>query len=133
MKTAAIDAGAIDERIAVLERQLGMTQGAQLAQRIAELEADLAERAEEQAVLYAAAQSWRRLNTALRDEQADLRKRVIEAQRAAVRDRGILERHKDETRVLRDELEGLQAQLSGTAAAQQAPVVRSLPHAPRQK
>ena len=111
----------LENKVAVLERQLLATPDGRIASRIAELEAELPTRQATHAALYAKADAWRERFAALREEGAALQGRVVEAQRARSVDRYALENFDDGTRLLKEEL----AELRSQAAGVNWPVVRT--------
>lgn len=130
MKAQPIDQTADDARISALERQLSMTQGGQLAQRISAIEATLEARQAQHAELAATVAAHRATVEAARLAVEDAKQAHRQAQRAAGSADSQFQVFKDESRHLRNDLEALKAQLSGHTAAMSAPIVRSLPHAP---
>jgi hypothetical protein len=129
--TQPIDDNALAARIAILESQLGLSAAAQAAAAIAELEAEIQERQLQAQELYA---ETRRQGANVESH----RLAILEAEKAhrlAARDASNAENrwrlHVDETRRLQAELDAMKAQQAGRIEAQRAPVVRSLPHAPR--
>ena len=111
----------LENKVAVLERQLLATPDGRIAARIAAIEAELPTRQAEHAALYAKADAWRGRFAALREEGAAVQRRVIEAQRARSADRSALENFDNGTRLLKEEL----AELRSQAAGVNWPVVRT--------
>ena len=131
MKAQPIDQTDADARIAILESQLSMTQGATLARRIAEIEAALEARQAQHAELAATVAAHRATVEAHRATVEDAKQAHRQAQRAAGNADSQFMIFRDATRHMRNDLEALKLQLSGHTAAMAAPIVRSLPHSPR--
>jgi chromosome segregation ATPase len=122
-KTAAAEVLA---RLEYLERQLGKSNGAQVAARLAELDADLAELEAERPALYAKVDAWRGVFAGFRAEREAIRLREIEAQRAVVRDQAAYQNCKEGILRAQNERDTLQAQLAGEQEFW--PIVRNKMH-----
>jgi len=129
--TTTIDDNALAARVAVLEGQLGLTQAAQATAAIQELEAAIAEHQLQAQELYSEARRQGFIveehRLAILEAERQYRLTARDAANAENRWRSAV----DETRRLQAELDALRAAQAGRTAAMQAPVVRSLPHAPR--